>query len=560
MSADSTATQSQRLLLLCAGREPDPALLSALRELGSVSIIAGGQTALDAIEDGSFDLVVAEAGLLLPLAKSAGRPRAEAVFEDLPQGVCIMSREGVMLWANSRMRAYPAHAIETVRQGCARLLSQMPAGAGAAGQARSRRACLDVGTEYCFDVTVTPIGGGDGNVPQVVVFVADVTASRRLQDKLNAIDAAGAELVRLDSDALAASDVAERLEVLEHKLIRYTRDLMHFDHFCVRVLDRRTNRLDTVLAGGMSAEAKSLAIYALNDGNGISGYVAATGRSYICADVAKDSRYLPGIDNARSSLTVPLRLNDQIVGILNVESERVAAFSEDDRQFAEIFGRYVAIALHMLRLLAVERSTATQAITSDVAAELSGPINDVVTDANTIIEDYIGHDDLRRRLHLLVDRLDRVKRTIAGLAEHSGVIGAMPVADAHDPVMAGRRVLIAEDEDLIRDLVSDSLTHLGAKVTAARDGREALAAIESSAFDLVLSDIKMPCADGYEIFSAVKKRNINTPVILITGFGYDPSHSIVRASKEGLAAVLYKPFKIEQLLEDVRHALTSNTI
>lgn len=534
--------------------------MSTLRGLGSVSVISGAGAALDAIQDGSFDLVVAESGLLLPLARSAGRPRGEAVFEDLPQGVCILSREGVMLWANSRMRAYPAHAIETVRQGCARLLAQFPAGVCATGHARSRRACFDVGTEFCFDVTLTPVCGSDGTIAQAVALAADVTASRRLQDKLNAIDAAGAELVRLDGDALAETDVAERLEVLEHKLIRYTRDLMHFDHFCVRVLDRRTNRLDTVLAGGMSAEAKSLAIYALNEGNGISGYVAASGRSYICADVTKDSRYLPGIDNARSSLTVPLRLNDQIVGILNVESERVAAFSEDDRQFAEIFARYVAIALHMLKLLAVERSTATRAITADVAAELSGPINDVVTEVNVLIEDYIGHDDLRRRLHQFVDRLDHVKRTIASLVEHSGVIGAAPVAETDDPVLAGRRILVAEDEGLIRDMVSETLTRLGAIVRSARDGSEALAAIAEGAFDLVLSDIKMPCADGYEIFSAVKKRNANTPVILITGFGYDPSHSIVRASKEGLSAVLYKPFKIEQLLEDARHALTSNTI
>jgi DNA-binding NtrC family response regulator len=43
----------------------------------------------------------------------------------------------------------------------------------------------------------------------------------------------------------------------------------------------------------------------------------------------------------------------------------------------------------------------------------------------------------------------------------------------------------------------------------------------------------------------------------MTGFGYDPGHSIVRASQEGLAAVLYKPFKVEQLLTEVRKAIES---
>jgi DNA-binding NtrC family response regulator len=45
------------------------------------------------------------------------------------------------------------------------------------------------------------------------------------------------------------------------------------------------------------------------------------------------------------------------------------------------------------------------------------------------------------------------------------------------------------------------------------------------------------------------------PVILMTGFGYDPHHSIVRASQEGLQCVLFKPFQIDRLMEEVRKAL-----
>jgi DNA-binding NtrC family response regulator len=72
---------------------------------------------------------------------------------------------------------------------------------------------------------------------------------------------------------------------------------------------------------------------------------------------------------------------------------------------------------------------------------------------------------------------------------------------------------------------------------------------------LVLSDIKMPLKDGYEVFAAAKEANPDTPVILTTGFGYDPNHAIVRARREGLAAVLFKPFKVDQLLNEIRAAL-----
>jgi len=89
----------------------------------------------------------------------------------------------------------------------------------------------------------------------------------------------------------------------------------------------------------------------------------------------------------------------------------------------------------------------------------------------------------------------------------------------------------------------------------AHDGSEAIAMIRAQHFDLVLSDIKMPKRNGYEVFAAAREVSHTCPVILITGFGYDPNHAIVRASKEGLAGVLFKPFKVEQLLEEVRHAL-----
>ena len=67
----------------------------------------------------------------------------------------------------------------------------------------------------------------------------------------------------------------------------------------------------------------------------------------------------------------------------------------------------------------------------------------------------------------------------------------------------------------------------------------------------------MPSKDGYQVFAAAKEANPNTPVILTTGFGYDPNHSIVRARREGLAAVLFKPFKVDQLLDEIRTALKS---
>ena len=77
----------------------------------------------------------------------------------------------------------------------------------------------------------------------------------------------------------------------------------------------------------------------------------------------------------------------------------------------------------------------------------------------------------------------------------------------------------------------------------------------SRAFDVILTDIQMPGMSGLELLGVVRAYDLDVPVILMTGFGYDPNHSIVRASQEGLQAVLFKPFKVEQLLSEVRKAL-----
>jgi len=118
------------------------------------------------------------------------------------------------------------------------------------------------------------------------------------------------------------------------------------------------------------------------------------------------------------------------------------------------------------------------------------------------------------------------------------------------------RILIADDEPNIRQTIADLLGRQGCLVEQAKDGAEACALLASRPrFDLVISDIKMPQKDGYEIFAAAQKLGHQAPVILMTGFGYDPSHSIVRASQEGLAAVLFKPFKVEQLMTEVKAAV-----
>ncbi len=517
--------------------------------------------AIELLRHDQFDAIFSDSADFLPLERALVSQQANLILNTIGEGVCIVDGEARCNWMNRKMHAWPPRVHEKIRRTCQEafdLFSKQvsPQTADTPTFSRSKRYSLNIEDQQFLEMIASPVISPAGQVVQVVAVVWDATGTRRLQQKIDAIDKAGRELVRLESEALAKMNVAERLKLLEEKIISYTRDLMHFDHFAIRLLDRRTNKLELVISAGLPPEALALELYAVPEGNGISGFVAATGRSYICPDVERDPRYAIGLDAAKSSLTVPLYLHDKVIGIFNVESRQRAAFNEDDRQFAEIFGRYVALALNILDLMVVERVSTSTKVTDDVAATIAGPLNDIASDAGALMEDYIGNDDLRNKLQQIVANVALIREGLDQCKQGPRtILGAAEVKAEHDPLLDQANVLVADDEINIRQTIRDILHKYNVNVTMASNGTEAMAYLETTDFDLILSDIKMPDKTGYDVFAAARRRSEKVPVILMTGFGYDPNHSIVRASQEGLQAVLFKPFKVEQLLGEVRKAM-----
>ena len=526
--------------------------------------------AIELLRRDHFQAVFSDSAGFLPLERALVGQQANLILNTIGEGVCIVDGEGRCSWMNKKMGAWPPRVHDKIRGTCREafeLFSKQvsPQGQDApAGFSRSKRYALTIAEDQQFmEMIASPVIEPEtGHVVQVAAVVWDATGTRRLQQKIDAIDKAGRELVRLESDAIVKMHVGQRLKLLEDKIVSFTRELMHFDHFAIRLVDRKSNKLEMCIAAGIPSEALNVELFADAERNGISGYVAATGRSYICPDVERDPRYVSGLDQAKSSLTVPLRLHDKIIGVFNIESRSRAAFNEDDRQFAEIFGRYVAIALNILDLMVVERVNTSHKVADDVCSEVAGPLNDIAMDVTTLMDDYIGHDDLRARMQAVLDNVGFIRKSLSQAAEgpNTKVLGAGNVKEQHDAVIGGSHVLVADDEPNIRNTIHDVLRKYGAVVTTAVNGAEAIALLDRNQYDLVVSDIKMPDKSGYDVFAAAHKHSTALPVILMTGFGYDPNHSIVRASQEGLAAVLFKPFKVDQLLSEVRKALAGRPV
>lgn len=117
------------------------------------------------------------------------------------------------------------------------------------------------------------------------------------------------------------------------------------------------------------------------------------------------------------------------------------------------------------------------------------------------------------------------------------------------------RVLIVDDEAAIRNFLVRVLQLDGYEVTAACDGREALEKLESAAFDVLLTDIKMDRLDGVELLRVAKEHYPDLAVILLTG--HATVLSAIAALRQGAHDYLLKPAKNEDILSTIAAALQS---
>lgn len=545
----------------------------------------------------SPDLVVSDVSTLPKIAGSLAaeleNDRAITLLNAINEGVCLATAEGDVLWSNRffqrlddqvadsvagacRVAAGYFRELETVRPGS---VIQRPGAPDPAEDPMDGPHCRFETTtadgQRFYEAIVTPVApmglrGADGESTgdtHIAAVVRDVTAQRRIRQKMNAVDAAGTDLVGVGCEELEDLNAVERLQQLEQKITGHMQELLKFDNFAIFLVDSKRDRLELVISAGLPDEINDLNFYLQSEGSGITGMVATSGNSYICQDAESDPLYVPGLVGCSSSLTVPLKLNEEVIGVLAIESQQSGAFTEEDRQFAEIFARHVAVALHLLDLLVAERTTVNRSVSGRVKGELDEPLEDIMHEAETIL------GDLRVKDPDAASHVDRIKRDVESIRKRVADVAAGPQTllgvehalkvRSKDPLISGRRVLVADDALKIRRIIGDVLGNRGMEVVTVEDGAAAIERLhavehdEIPAFDLVISDIQMPGANGYEVFSASKKQTSQLPVILMTGFGYDPHHSIVRASQEGLQAVLFKPFQIEQLIEQVRKVFQS---
>ncbi len=561
--------EKPKILCICDCDDTARCIPVGMREACDVVIERDPLRAFARLSDQQYDGLYVRSQHLNESLQVGRLLQNEQILAGMPDGVCLLDPENQIIWGNPQFRQWCGD-YEIIGQSFFGALGN-PEILGpdfcpfhtALALGQSSSSTLRVGENRYFEVHAAPVRQPDQQPLNLIVTIRDITVEKLQQQKLAAIHKAGVELANLTPDEVFQMEVEDRIELLKHNILHFTRHLLNFNVIEIRLLDQDTLELRPLLSEGLALEAARRPLFARPRDNGVTGFVAATGKSYLCEDTDEDRLYLEAFLGAKSSLTVPLIWNDQVIGTFNVESPEPRAFSESDLQFLEIFSRSVAVALNTLELLVAQKANAAQQSVEAIHSAVALPVDEILNNAVNVIErerDAGCDPEVEERLNDILRHARDIKQSIQKIGQKMAPAEAVPATAQLEkrPKLANRRVLVVDADESVRNDAHQRLDRYGCEVETAHEGREAVLMVRyRMAYDVIIADIRLPDMTGYELLLKLMEIMDRVPLILMSSFGWDPGHSIVNARRAGLhpKAILYKPFRLDQLLETVETIL-----
>lgn len=124
---------------------------------------------------------------------------------------------------------------------------------------------------------------------------------------------------------------------------------------------------------------------------------------------------------------------------------------------------------------------------------------------------------------------------------------------AKKSAMSKAKILVVDDDHLIRQAISFKLEKEGYTVKVANDGESALSMIENEKFDIIISDIMMPYISGFELLKILKEKGSEAPILMLTALNSE--NAVVKAFDLGADDYLTKPFSPNELIMRIKKLL-----
>ncbi|MBW3660848.1 MAG: sensor domain-containing diguanylate cyclase [Gemmatimonadetes bacterium] len=180
----------------------------------------------------------------------------------------------------------------------------------------------------------------------------NVTTSRSRSDRFEALCALAQEMALLEDE-----------REVHRVVLQVARRVLDFSNCAILLIDDQANELVMVAERGYPEETRGIRL-PVGAGKGISAWVAEHGERLYVPDIREDDRYVPGVEEARSELAVPIKVLDRTIGVLNVESSEVDGFDEDEMMLLQALASQLAVALELNRARAeLDRLSITDPLT-----------------------------------------------------------------------------------------------------------------------------------------------------------------------------------------------------
>ncbi|MGL4593439.1 MAG: GAF domain-containing protein [Thermoguttaceae bacterium] len=436
-----------------------------------------------------------------------------------------------------------------------------------------------------FHLDASPVYQEDGSLKHILVGLRDITEQQIGEIKWGKLRDAGKELADLSKEDIHSLSDSERVDILRAKIAKYAKEILQFDTIEIRIISEKKGRLlEPLLAIGMTEEAMHRVLYARQEDNGITGWVAFHGKNYRMEEPSEDQFYISGMPGAQSSITAPLIHHGKVIGTFNVESQKKKAFNDSDLPLLEYFASDVAQAIHTLDLLVSEQKDSAYRSLEMVYSDSVAPLNHILNLCAELLRTKKNHSP-----ELLVDALQEIQshtREIQSVFQKHGeeivpdLSTTKSLTDCNNyPMLRNKRILMVDTDESVGRELSRLLFYYGCVVETATTGESALKMLETTKYDAILSDITLQdmsaflffkevqcflcrehtsphksdlCCQSEERVECSKSDTPFIPFIFMRAFGYDTGHVTTRAKQAGVIGFIFKPFILSQLLDTLK--------
>ncbi len=346
---------------------------------------------------------------------------------------------------------------------------------------------------------------------------------------------------------------------------------LHYEFMEFRLFNRSTNTLNLCVHRGIGEDAVNRQIKPDKKGNGIIGYVAVTRKSYLCPDVSSDPRYLPGGQTARSSLTLPVIFNDELLGVLNIESSKENAFNENDRLYSEIFVHEIANAINILRIFDNAKQDHFLNNLTKIHDTISGGVNQIVIHSSTINNNCPPNQEkIKFSLYKMLQEVENIRKASYQLGKILPITSNdIRISDEFreewKKIFAGQKLLLVHNDKKLFRQGQEIFNQFQCELDFAQTGAEALSLLklaksQNMEYLAILGPVRLSdykhTTQFYIDLAEIYGRRHPPFVILQEIMTYDPSHVITtirtRYPKFGISCT---PFCIEPLFKVIKQVI-----